>query len=54
MPRSMALGLAPAVMFLMPSASSDWVRQMAVVVPSPAMSLVLEATSRASWAPMFS
>ena len=29
-------------------------RTVAVVVPSPAMSLVLLATSRTSWAPMFS
>ena len=30
-----------------------WPRTVAVVVPSPAMSLVLEAISLASWAPMF-
>ena len=30
------------------------VRMVAVVVPSPALSLVLLATSRTIWAPMFS
>ena len=32
----------------------DSARTVAVVVPSPATSLVLQATSRTSWAPMFS
>src|SRR5438309_1502470 len=32
----------------------DWARTVAVVVPSPATSLVLLATSRTIWAPMFS
>src|SRR5664279_2551049 len=32
----------------------DWARMVAVVVPSPATSLVLEATSRTICAPMFS
>jgi len=31
-----------------------WARTVAVVVPSPATSLVLEATSRTIWAPRFS
>src|SRR5271165_6057488 len=31
-----------------------WARMVAVVVPSPALSLVLEATSRIIWAPRFS
>ncbi len=31
-----------------------WASTVAVVVPSPAVSLVLLATSRTSWAPMFS
>ncbi len=31
-----------------------WARMVAVVVPSPATSLVLEATSLTIWAPMFS
>jgi hypothetical protein len=31
-----------------------WARTVAVVVPSPALSLVFEATSRTIWAPMFS
>ena len=54
MPRWMDFALAPAVMLRMPSLSSDCVSTIAVVVPSPATSLVLEATSRTSWAPMFS
>src|SRR5574342_73707 len=32
----------------------DWASTVAVVVPSPATSEVLEATSRTIWAPMFS
>src|SRR5512136_1867977 len=32
----------------------DWARTVAVVVPSPATSDVLDATSLTSWAPMFS
>ena len=31
-----------------------WASTVAVVVPSPAISLVLLATSRTSWAPIFS
>ncbi len=54
MPRWIDLELAPAVMLRMPSLSRDWVRTIAVVVPSPALSLVLVATSFTSWAPMFS
>ena len=34
--------------------TSAWASTVAVVVPSPAMSLVLVATSFTSWAPMFS
>src|SRR5712671_6659413 len=52
MPRLRAVGLAPAATVLTPS------RKMAcasaVVVPSPATSLVLEATSRTICAPIFS
>ena len=54
MPRLSAIGLAPAATALTPSRKMDWARMVAVVVPSPATSLVLEATSRTIWAPMFS
>ncbi len=54
MPRLRAIGLAPAATFFSPSCTMDWPRTVAVVVPSPAISLVLEAISRANWAPMFS
>src|SRR4051794_16628528 len=37
----------------MPSRTSPWASSVAVVVPSPVSSLVLLATSRTSWAPMF-
>ena len=46
MPRLMAIGLAPAATFLRPSRTMAWASRVAVVVPSPAMSLVLVATSR--------
>ena len=39
---------------LAPSRTIDWASTVAVVVPSPAMSLVFEATSRTICAPMFS
>ena len=54
MPRLRSIGLAPAVTFLIPSAKIASARTVAVVVPSPATSEVLEATSFTSWAPMFS
>src|SRR5699024_6787430 len=54
MPRRMSMGLAPAATFFMPSVTMAWARTVAVVVPSPAASLVLVATSFPSWAPMFS
>ena len=54
MPRRMSMGLAPAATFFMPSVTMAWARTVAVVVPSPAASLVLVATSFTSWAPMFS
>ena len=44
----------PAATDLAPSRTIAWASTVAVVVPSPAMSLVLEATSRTIWAPMFS
>src|SRR6185503_17966300 len=54
MPRLRPMGLAPAVTFLRPSRTMAWASTVAVVVPSPAMSDVLEATSLSIWAPMFS
>src|SRR6266545_3671618 len=54
MPRLRAIGLAPAVTFLSPSRTIAWARTVAVVVPSPAMSEVLAATSLIICAPMFS
>ena len=53
-PLRSTMGLAPAVTFFMPSRTSAWASRVAVVVPSPATSLVLVATSFTSWAPMFS
>src|SRR5947209_104252 len=47
-------GLAPAATLRRPSLMRAWASTVAVVVPSPAMSLVLVATSFTSWAPMFS
>jgi len=41
--------MAPAVTFLKPSWTMAWARTVAVVVPSPAMSLVLVAASLSSW-----
>ena len=54
MPRLMTIGLAPAATFLRPSRTMAWASSVAVVVPSPATSLVLVATSLTSCAPMFS
>ena len=54
MPRPRAIGLAPAVTLRRPSWTSAWASTVAVVVPSPATSLVLVATFLASWAPRFS
>src|SRR5215468_3381984 len=54
MPFLSAIGLAPAVTARRPSWTMAWASTVAVVVPSPAMSLVLVATSLASWAPRFS
>src|SRR5918912_123381 len=53
-PRLMPMGLAPAATLRKPSLIMAWASTVAVVVPSPAMSLVLVATSLTSWAPMFS
>src|SRR5687768_8735810 len=54
MPRLSAMGLAPAATLRIPWWTMARARTVAVVVPSPATSLVLVATSLASWAPMFS
>src|SRR5437660_499936 len=53
-PRFRAMGFAPAATFFTPSRKIACARMVAVVVPSPATSLVLEATSRTICAPMFS
>ena len=54
MPRLRDIGLAPAATLRRPSRIRAWASTVAVVVPSPATSLVLVATSLTSWAPMFS
>ncbi len=53
-PLRSTIGLAPAARFFMPSLIIACARTVAVVVPSPATSFVLEAASRISCAPMFS
>src|SRR2546425_491955 len=54
MPRLSDMGLAPAVTDFRPSRKSACASTVAVVVPSPAISEVLVATSFTIWAPMFS
>ena len=54
MPRLRPSGLAPAATFFRPWRTIAWASTVAVVVPSPATSLVAVATSRTSWAPWFS
>src|SRR3954453_2886964 len=54
MPRLRSIGFIPAATALAPSRTIAWLSTVAVVVPSPATSLVFEATSRTIWAPMFS
>ena len=54
MPRRTAIGLLPAAMLRVPSLKIARANTVAVVVPSPAMSDVLDATSLTSLAPMFS
>ena len=54
MPRFSASGLAPAATFFRPWRTIAWASTVAVVVPSPATSLVAVATSRTSCAPWFS
>src|SRR6195256_2725479 len=53
MPRLRSIGFMPAATYFMPSRTIACASTVAVVVPSPAMSEVLEATSFTSWAPMF-
>src|SRR4029450_11854079 len=53
-PRFSPIGFAPAVTFLRPPRKMAWARTVAVVVPSPAVSEVFEATSFSICAPMFS
>ena len=54
MPFLTIMGLAPAATFFMPSRIRACASRVAVVVPSPAASLVLVATSLTNCAPMFS
>src|SRR5262245_46741682 len=54
MPRLRSIGFIPAATALAPSLTIACASTVAVVVPSPALSLVFWATSRTIWAPMFS
>ena len=54
MPRFRSIGFMPAATAFMPSRTIDCASTQAVVVPSPAMSLVFWAASRTISAPMFS
>ena len=54
MPRLRSIGFMPAATAFRPSRSMAWASTVAVVVPSPAASEVLAATSFTIWAPMFS
>ena len=54
MPRLRSIGFMPAATDFMPSRTMAWASTVAVVVPSPATSEVLEATSLTICAPMFS
>src|SRR5215510_12179048 len=54
MPRFRSIGFMPAATDLAPSLTIQAASTVAVVVPSPAWSEVLLATSRSIWAPMFS
>src|SRR5215468_11039555 len=53
-PRLRSIGFMPAATDLAPSWTIAAASTVAVVVPSPAASADLEATSRTIWAPMFS
>jgi hypothetical protein len=54
MPRFRSIGFMPAATAFRPSRTMAWASTVAVVVPSPAMSEVWEATSLTICAPMFS
>src|SRR5208283_1454892 len=54
MPRFRSIGFMPAATSFKPSFMIEAASTVAVVVPSPARSLVFEATSRTICAPMFS
>src|SRR6476620_6633320 len=54
MPRLRSIGFMLAATDVAPSLTMEWASTVAVVVPSPAWSLVFWATSRTIWAPMFS
>ena len=54
MPRFRSIGFMPAATDFSPSRTMAWASSVAVVVPSPAVSLVFEATSRSICAPIFS
>src|SRR5262252_5969223 len=54
MPRLRSIGFMPAATDFTPSRTIAAASTVAVVVPSPATSFVLLATSRTIWAPMFS
>ena len=54
MPRFRSIGFMPAATYFMPSRTIACASTVAVVVPSPATSEVLEATSFTICAPMFS
>ncbi|GJE12471.1 hypothetical protein FOHLNKBM_3520 [Methylobacterium longum] len=54
MPRFRSIGFIPAATYFTPSRTMEAASTVAVVVPSPAVSLDFEATSRTIWAPMFS
>ena len=54
MPRLRSIGFMPAATDFKPSRTIDCASTVAVVVPSPATSLLLVATSRTICAPMFS
>jgi len=52
-PRFKSMGFMPAATYFMPSCTMACANTVAVVVPSPALSEVLEATSLTICAPMF-
>src|SRR5258706_5658332 len=54
MPRFRSIGVMPAATYFLSSVTIDCASTVALVVPSPATSEVLEATSFTSCAPMFS